>query len=423
MARIRNTPGLQTTQRLSLSAGMREALDILRMSNRELAEFLEAAAARVPGLEVAPLAGTVGRAGASVSRGGRVPARGSAELAVPQAEPAGALPGLYAHVMAWIERRIPASDRAVACAFAEALEPSGWLGSDLATISAAAGVPVRRGAAVLTLLQRIEPAGLFARDLAECLRLQAEDAGLLDPAMSAVLDRLDLVARQDLAEIARRSGLPVDALAAAVRVLRGFDPKPGARFAPDAVPLGPPELIAQPGPEGWIAAINPDGLMGLRVRPGAGGGASAEAARISAMIARRNATLQAIAAEILARQGVALDHGRGRLLPLTRRAVAETLGLSPSTVSRAIEGARIVTPLGVMRLADFFPAALSGDTSSAAAQSLLRRLVAEEDRHLPLTDAQLARALADAGIPVSRRTVVKYRDRLGIAPRHLRRRS
>lgn len=343
---------------------------------------------------------------------------------------AAAAPGLVAHVEAQLGLLLrDQADRAIARHFLEALEPSGWLGAPVATVAARAGCSPARAEAVLARLQQVEPAGLFARGLAECLRLQAEDRGLLTPAFAALLANLPLAAEGDADALALACGVPTAEVAALMRRLRGLDPKPGAAFGQGPVPDRAPDLLLRPVPEGWLLELNDTTLPAVTVRPQAeGGGAEAlRAARwLDHAFRRRNATVLAIAAEIVARQQGLLARGRDAMDALTIAEVAGATGLHRSTVSRVTAALRVALPGRVLPLRAFFsapaPATLSGPAplSTAAARALLARLVAAENPAAPLSDAALAGRLAEAGAAVARRTVAKYRSEAGIPPRDRR---
>ena len=394
-------------RRLALTPQLRRSLDLLRMDAADLARLLDDEAATNPWLVLSRPA---------VARGS------GADIAAPG-------PGLYTHVLDWIEAHFPPGhDRAMALALAEVLDPTGRLGESPAAVAASAGVAPETLLKVLHQLQRMEPAGLFARDLAECLRLQAQAAGGLDDAMLAVLARLDLVARGGAAVVARAAHLPEATIAAAIARLRRFDPKPGLVFDTSCALPAPrplPDLLARRVGGTWRAALNATALPHAGLRPGAGPAdtAARAAADLVAALDRRNSTLVAVADAVLAMQGAALDHGPAALRPLTRAAVAQATGLAASTVGRALHGARIVTPQGTLRMATFFSAALGAEGSAAQAQTTLRALIAAEDPAHPLSDAALTDRLVAQGIAVSRRTVAKYRDRLGLPPAHLRQRT
>lgn len=422
-----------------MTGDLRRAIGLLQLDNQALAQAL--AAAQNPHLEVRQ-AGARQDPGVWLDRlrlitvppaprgPGHAPAwalgRGTP---IDDLTPAAA-PGLIAHVEAQLGLllRDPA-DRALAPAFLSALEPSGWLGAPLAEIAARAGCDAARAEAVLRRLQAAEPAGLFARDLAECLRLQAEDRGLLTSAFAALLDNLPLAAEGDLDALALACGVPRDAVPGLMRQLRGLNPKPGAGFGEAPVATRRADLSLRPAPGGWLLELEGTTLPAVTVRPAAeGGGAEAlRAARwLDHAFRRRNATVLAIAAEIVARQQGLLLHGPDRMDPLTLAGVAAATGHHRSTVGRVTAALTVALPRRILPLRAFFsaplPARLTGPPplSTAAARALLARLVAAEDPGAPLSDAALARHLTEAGAAVARRTVAKYRAEAGIPPRDRR---
>lgn len=319
--------------------------------------------------------------------------------------------------------RLSPPDERIAIALAEALEPTGWIGRSLASIAGQLGVGVPAVEAVLRRLQeRAEPTGLFARNLAECLALQAEEAGELDRPMQALLDRLDLLAKGEIDRIAREAGLKVADLRQAFGRLRSYDPKPGAGFEVSAAPIREPDLIAEKGAAGWIVSLNRSALPSVSVAEGRAKG-RAEARALIKMIEGRNATLLSVAQHILTRQAAALEKGIGALVPMTMAEVAEALGLHESTISRVVAGTAVDTPRGTWWLRALFTKAVrEGGPAAGALRDRLAKLVAEEDSEAPLSDEALAVALAEGGAPIARRTVAKYRAMLNLPPAHRRRR-
>jgi RNA polymerase sigma-54 factor len=403
---------IEQTQRLKLTVGLATSIRILRSDALGLARYLEEQAAENPQLVLARpvLQDWLPR---------WTSAWGGQET---EAEPVAAGPSLIGHVTGQIAGlRLAPGDLRIAEALAEALEPSGWLGQPLPAIALRAKALVVDVAQVLVQLQKAaDPPGLFARGLAECLRLQAEDADELDAPMAAVLDRLDLVASSDWDRIAREAGLDPAEVRARIGTLRGYDPKPGARFEPHAAPLREPDLVATKAATGWAVALNRSALPSLSLAEGKGKG-RAEARAIIRMVEGRNVTLLAVGQEILMRQIAALEGGLGALVPLTMAEVAEALGLHVSTISRVVAGTGVDTPRGTWWLRGLFTqAAQEGGPSAGALRDRLARLIAAEDADRPLSDAALATALADGGAPLARRTVAKYRAMIGAPPAHRR---
>ena len=414
------------TQRLQLNLGLHAAIRLLRADAAGLTRYLEEVAAENPALKLdpPPLPGP----GEWLPRWSRV-------FAAPdnvQAEPTAAGPSLMAHVLAAIDRQMTTPrDRAIALALAEALEPSGWLGQNIGTIAARLGATPLEVEVVLHQVQKLGPAGLFARDLAECLALQALDDGNYDAVMAVVLRNLGLLASGDLVRLAAVAKAPQSEIARCFGLIRAMNPKPGTEFdALAAAGLREPDLVARCTAAGdWAVTMNRSSLPSLRlVDQGAGGAARLAAARsVQRMVAARNATLLRVGREILQRQIVALSEGAAALVPMTMAEVAAALDLHESTVSRVVAGTSVDTPLGMWWLRALFSRGLGGpdadgaQVSGSALRDRLARAVAAEDKAAPLSDAALADKLGQTGAAIARRTVAKYRAMLRIPPAHRRR--
>lgn len=414
---------LAPTQRLALTPGLVAALRILATDAAGLTRYLQDEARDNPALELSappPPADWLPRWRQAFDR--------AAGLAGPGVEGVeGPGPSLMAHVGARLGALglAPAEAR-IAEALAEALEPTGWLGRPLAEIAAVTGAPLPEVERVLARVQRIDPPGLFARSLAECLTLQAAEAEVLDAPMRAILANLSLIAAGDPERAARRLGLAEGVLRARLATIRTFDPKPGARFAAFSAPAREPDLVAERTADGgWQVALNRSALPTLRLAAAGDEAARARARALIRAVEGRNATLLRVGAIVLDRQRAALAHGTEALAPMTMEEVAEAAGIALSTVSRVVAGATVDTPCGTWWLRQMFSAARgAGGASAAGLKARLARLVAEEDPAAPLDDAALAAALGEAaGSALARRTVAKYRAGLGIPPAGQRRRA
>lgn len=398
------------TQRLQLSLGLQASIRLLRADAAGLTRYLEEQAAETPALQLgpAPVGDWLPRWDGVLRDGGAVERVASAG------------PSLMAHVATAVAGlRLTAEEARVAEALAVGLEPSGWLGVTVAAVAAELRVPAGAVEAVLAKVQRIEPAGLFARSLAECLRLQAEAEGVLTPVLTGVIGELKAVAAGDLGRVARGLGVTEAEVAEAVRVLRGFDPKPGAQFGAFAAPVREPDLVARRGERGWEVSLNRSSLPSLSVREGRGEGQGAARALLR-LVEARNATLLRVGQEVLRRQEAVLEAGVGALVPMTMAEVAGALDLHESTVSRVVAGTAVDTPQGTLWLRALFSGPVGADGVAAGAmKARLADLVAGEDAARPLSDAALADAL---GGGVARRTVAQWREGLGIPPAHRRRR-
>ena len=405
------------TQTLSLTTGLLASIKMLRTDAAGLTRYLEEHAAENPylALERPVVLDWLPRWSGVLGTGGDRP---------PEDRNEAPAPSLIAHVMTEVDRLFAGGRaRQIALVLAGAVEPSGWLGAPLAALAAEAKATLSETTAVLHKLQQIEPTGLLAQNLADCLRLQAREAGVLDAALSVMLDNLDSVARGDFARLAKLCGVAEADIMARLRLIRAMDPKPGAQFAQGAAPVREPDLIVKKAANGWEVALNRSALPAVRLDKPAKGARDAamktawsSAQSVARMVAARNSTLLAVGAEVMRRQVAALDHGIGAITPLTMADVALALDLHESTISRVVAGTSIDTPRGTWWLKALFSGSMGGDVSAATLRDRLARMVAGEDRTKPMSDDALAKALSQGGVDIARRTVAKYRDALGIAP-------
>jgi RNA polymerase sigma-54 factor len=426
---------IRQTQRLELSLGLAASIRVLRQDASGLTLYLEEQSAQNPWLRLERPAPAPGEwlprwsAALATMRG-----QAATEPEIP-VESAG--PSLMAHVSDQIARLVAPGLRPAALVFAEALEPSGWLGRPLAELAAEARLTLPEAEALLARLQQSEPTGLFARSLAECLALQCREAEIYDPPMAVVLGRLDLLAAGDIARLARLAGVTEAEITLRLRRIRGLNPKPGALFDPGTAPVREPDLTVTRGPSGWQVALNRSALpevslapRGTALRSETDRAQRAAAQAICRQVQARSATLLRIASEILQRQPDLITRGPVALRPMTMADLAEVTELHISTISRAVAGASIDMPAGTFWLRHLFTKALRGANpqeddatgpAGGAIRARLARLVAAEDARRPHSDAALAVALAENGIAPSRRTVAKYRAALSIPPAHRRR--
>ncbi|OYU19554.1 MAG: RNA polymerase sigma-54 factor [Rhodobacteraceae bacterium PARR1] len=425
------SPGIKVTQsqRLQLNTSLQASIRLLRADASGLTLYLEEQAAENPAIRLETPAPAPGE---WLPRWQGAWSSGLGGDAMDRV--ASAAPSLVSHVVQEITRLdLPPPDRRIALALVEALEPSGWLGVPLSTIAAAARVPVPAVESVLDRVQRIDPPGLFARNLRECLFLQARDEGFADTVLTTVLAHLDLLAKGELARIARLGGITEAEVEGCFRRIRRLDPKPGARFAAHAAPVREPDLLVRQGETGWEVSLNRSALPTITVEVGRGPGRAA-ARTLARLVDSRNATLLRVGQEISRRQVAALDRGLTALSPMTMADVARALDLHESTISRIVAGVAMDTPLGTWWLRALFGGARGGDTeaaggveavglSVAALRARLAQAVAAEDPAHPLSDAALTAHLTAAGANVARRTVADYRKALGIPPAHRRRRT
>jgi RNA polymerase sigma-54 factor len=438
----RQAARLSLTQKLALNTQLATSIRVLRFDASGLTRYLEEQAANNPAItltrpapESLPWLPRWTTAFAAQGMGG------------PNAPDIGALLqspalGLIAHVIAQIDQIIHTPrDRAIAQHLVHALEPSGWLGRPLAPLAAEAGCSLPEAEQVLVLLQKIEPTGLFARTLAECLRLQAVEAEVLDPVLECILAHLDLLAEGQFARLAKLCGVEEADILNRLRLIRSFDPKPGTQFGQVAAPVREPDLMVTRGTSGWQISLNRSSLPEMAIAqpgqdgPDLGKGELTQARDLARMVSRRNQTLLAIGQEILTRQEAVLAQGLEALKPMGLQEIAAALSLHASTVSRAVAGVSVDTPRGTIWLRALFTESLDGKQGEAAGaiRARLQRLIREENPDKPLSDFALAEALSKIGSAVhagslsqagaiARRTIAKYRALMDIPPAHRRKR-
>lgn len=312
-------------------------------------------------------------------------------------------------------------------ALVEELEPTGWLGRPVAEIAADLKLGedlVERG---LRLVQRrVTPAGLFARDLRECLRLQLEDQGLWDEEAETVLGHLAVLEKGGLEAIAGTTGLNLDAVTRHLERLRRLDPKPGTRFATDLTLMREPDVRVEPRGNGWVAILRSNLETQVSILPPASGDGSpemrqalAQARLLKQALDMRQGALTAIMRIMLDIQGAFFRDGHEALRPLTLSAIAEKSGFHLSTVSRVLNGLLIEGPNGIVpaRLLCARSCGRAGDDAPPKPKVLsrLRKLIAAESPARPMSDQRLSDLLGAEGLSVSRRVVARYRQELGFS--------
>ena len=290
-------------------------------------------------------------------------------------------------------------------------------------------------------LQNLEPAGVGARDLAECLRLQIlelRNSAEARAALALCAQPLDLMARRDIRRLAALCALDEALVRAALALIARLEPKPGRRFADVQRNIVVPDVIVSAAGEGFVVRLNPDVMPRLRVHElyaGALRGHKGEAGpgmqqRLQEArwfiknIQQRFDTILRVSTAIVERQRNFFQHGELAMRPLVLREIADELGLHESTISRVTSAKYMATPFGTYELKYFFGSSLGtetgGNASSTAVRALIRQLVAAENPKKPLSDSQIAELLKEQGIECARRTVAKYREALRIAPANLR---
>ena len=335
----------------------------------------------------------------------------------------------------------------------ESLNDDGYLEDSLASFAAGlAGDSLEQAeelaqqfAIALQLLQHMEPAGVGARNLAECLGLQLFECQNSEETRAAIAicrQPMELLAKRDVKRLAHLCKCPEDVIKGAIAAIARLDPKPGRRFANVERNLVVPDVLVVKAGRGFKVTLNSDVMPRLRVHDiyanalrqhsGRGGGQGAQALQQRLQEARwfikniqqRFDTILRVSSAIVERQKNFFTHGELAMRPLVLREIADELGLHESTISRVTTAKYMGTPFGTFELKYFFGSGLGtesgGNASSTAVRALIKQFVASESPKKPLSDNQISDMLKEQGIECARRTVAKYREALRIAPTNLR---
>ncbi|MCU0987349.1 MAG: RNA polymerase factor sigma-54 [Acetobacteraceae bacterium] len=485
---------LRLGQSLVMTPQLRQAIKLLQFSNVEVAAFLEAEleknpllerdetggaeAATVPGqeAEVPPPADGLAGTGESLAAEGEAPldadfanvydAGGSADgggLALDgsrigaggRSDFEGDDRGIEDHA---VERRSlrehmaeqlrlsvgDATDRLIGACLIAMLDPAGRIAGDLAQLAANLGCGEERVEAVRQRMMRFDPPGVFARDLRECLAVQLAEQNRFDPAMAALIDNLELLARRDMKRLMEVCGVDAEDLTEMVAELRRLDPKPGAAFEAEAATTVVPDVLMRRAPDGgWVVELNPEtlprvlanGTFHSRISAGARTKEEktfiaehwANATWLVKSLQQRATTILKVASEIVRQQDGFFRHGVSHLRPLILRDIATAVEMHESTVSRVTANKYIATPRGTLELKFFFTTAIAGtDGESHSAEAVrhrIRDMIGAEDPANVLSDDQIVAALKREGVDIARRTVAKYRESLRIPSSVQRRRE
>lgn len=289
-------------------------------------------------------------------------------------------------------------------------------------------------AIALAYLQQLEPLGVGARDLSECLSLQLRQLPASDTrelALQIVRDHLDLLATRDYTRIKRQLQCNDESLREAQLLITGLNPRPGADWSADSPRYVMPDVIVDLFRGHWRVRLNGAAMPKLKVnemyarilQQEAGPGMAAqlqEARWLLKSVEQRGQTILRVAQAIVERQRAFFEHGEEAMRPLVLRDIAEQLELHESTVSRVTTQKYMLTPRGLLEFKYFFGSHVDteagGECSATAIKALIKKLVLQEDKKKPLSDSTIGEELARQGIVIARRTVAKYREALLIPP-------
>ena len=352
---------------------------------------------------------------------------------------------LYVHCGDYIERlSLSVQKRLIAYRFLEELAPTGWIDVTVDEIANQTESDKHVVEGVLNTLQMIEPAGLFSRTLAECLRLQAQDANLLDDNLDGILNNLHLLGSGKFDLLKRRCGFTDEELSINLKKIKSFNPKPGLQFSAEAINIRAPDLKITKNNDGWLVTLNNSTLPSVVIDKAYAKTVRktkmdteqkdfikekiAEANWLKNALQKRNDTMLRVGAEIAKRQTEFLEKGPNFLQPMVLRDVAEAVEMHESTISRVTTGSLMETPQGTLELKAFFSVSLqlnddNSSQSSAAVKFKIKQLIENEKPQNPISDDEIVETLKATGINVARRTVAKYRKVQNIPASFMRKRQ
>src|SRR5215212_3171611 len=325
------------------------------------------------------------------------------------------------------------------------VDDSGYLPPDLGQAAERLGASQGDVEAVLSVLQKFDPPGVCARNLSECLAIQLREFNRYDPAMRALVENLDLLAKRDIASLRKLCGVDDEDITDMIGEIRRLDPKPGLKFGASRAQTMVPDVYVRPGPDGgWHVELNSDTLprvlvnqiyyteLSKTIRKDGDKSYFTDCLQNATWLVRaldqRARTILKVATEIVRQQDGFFTHGVAHLRPLNLKAVADAIQMHESTVSRVTANKYMATNRGSFELKYFFTASIAsahgGEAHSAeAVRHHIKQLIDTEDAATILSDDTIVDRLREYGIDIARRTVAKYREAMRIPSSVQRRRD
>lgn len=335
------------------------------------------------------------------------------------------------------------SDQYIAAAILDGLDDEGVLQLDLQDVLEIAPpeweIEIEEVEAVLHLIQHLDPVGIAARSLQECMMIQLrelpEDTEGRDLALNLVENHIALLANRDYVQLTRKLRVKEAQLKNVISLIQTLNPRPGSSIGPDKVDYIEPDVFVSKQNGRWTVELNPKSAPRIRVNPEYAslikrGDTSDDATNMKnhlqearwfiKSLQQRNDTLLRVATKIVEFQRGFFEYGEQAMKPLVLHDIAEAVELHESTISRVTTQKYMLTPGGVFELKYFFSSHVStssgGEVSSTAIRALIKQLVADENPRKPLSDSKIAKLLEEQNINVARRTIAKYRELLLIPP-------
>jgi RNA polymerase sigma-54 factor len=438
---------LNLGQKLAMTAKLQQAIQILQLSAQDLRDVIEKEYLENPALEmedsfedhesgekttdrysieeIASLANYLGS-----DTAGKAPVRETMPAFEAVETPQETLAEVLLEQVNFSCR--PGRERRIAKYIVGSIDSRGYLRISTGELAAALQVDEQEVLAILQVIQGFEPAGVGARNLAECLRIQAQQQGIYKGLIALIIEKhLDRVAAAQFKQIAEMEDCSPGDVQLAVDIIRRLNPKPGCSYGGDRPDYIVPDIIVRKVNEEYVVLVNGYGIPKLNItalyRNNSGFDDDTKkyieqrvntAVWLIKSIEQRRQTLFNVVTEIVRVQRDFFDKGEAHLHPMLMRTVADAIGVHESTVSRAVANKYMEMPHGVISLKKFFAANLAGSQQgeeliAAQVKAMIKQLILEENSQKPWSDQQLSEMLAEKQMKISRRTVMKYREQLG----------
>ena len=350
------------------------------------------------------------------------------------------------HLMAQMQLDVAdARERMIALVLMDSLDEAGYMTADISVMAEKLGCDATKVEGVLLRLQKLDPIGIFARNLKECLTLQLKEKGRFDPAMECMVEHLDLLAAREKEKLMKLCGVDAEDFADMVSEIRCLNPKPALAFDHDTAPTIIPDVLMRgSSAKGWVIELNQETLPRVLINESYLSKVQGQVIKkqekdylsdrvqsanwLVRALHQRATTILKVASEIVRQQDMFFQHGVEFLKPMTLRDIASIIGMHESTVSRVTSNKYIATPRGMFELKYFFSVSINGCSglSAHSAESVRHRIKALIEGETPaavLSDEDLVKILKREGVEIARRTVAKYREAMHIATSAQRRRE
>ena len=335
-------------------------------------------------------------------------------------------------------------ERAIAIGMIDYLHPSGWFITPILEVAQDLNIDENLISNTLSKLQKLEPSGIFSRNLSECLKFQLIENNHFNESFKILLDNLDMLPAGKIKQASKLCFVTEEKLFEMIKIIKTLNPKPAEKFVQDDILIDQPDVVVSKTPKGWRIDLNGSTLPTVTLDEDYieeinnfsldkksidfTSEKIGEARWLKKAVEQRNKTILKVTSEIVKKQVGFFKHGLSHMKPMILKDIADAIGMHESTISRVTNGKLILTEWGAMSLKSFFSASIASSEESemhaaSAVRETIKKLISKEISGKPLSDDKLAGILSKEGMDVARRTVAKYRDMLKIPSSAQRRRT